>query len=786
VLAETETQASRIDAAAAAASDAVDQEAARRRGELTAAFDQQQAQADEAHAGMRARVSAEQSASTGSVGAAAVSARRGVQEQASQSQQAAVQHVERMSAETGQHADAQAERATSGAEGQLSALPTPAAAPEPELAEGQQKLHSAVAGKARGELTRSGDAAATDIKRRAAERQRAVYAPARKQATSQVRQAAQQADSALEQGRATADASVTRTAGHARDAAAEASRTVARGLGKGRADALDQLGRWSDDAKDRIRTVSTDLAEHVRRHGSEIAGQVRSGGRAAQNAVDAVRAGGNEVVGAVTDTANSVIDGTGQLADAHRTAVEGVGGQLRSAYASAADTGARALRDHAQAFAQHAEQASASAAAELQAAPQRASQALAGEHAKGLAEMSEAADTTARNQTAWVSDAGAKAGSGASRYNSEAQRLGQQAQQTQVQGWFSELVGRMRSWLKDKLGDVLGGIVSGIILSLPAIIVALILVFSGPVGWVVLAGLFVVGAGLGIYGRFKDYAADHGGQGPSFLEGTALVLLGIADVTGVPYIVEAIVGQRAFAPKPMTSFERWERGTQGVINLALIAAGGAKKLFGEGGGGVGEPVPDSGGVPGEKGTFPGERGPSESVPEKPTEPTPARQPITQQRMVELIRQMESKSDAPVEFTPEHAEALRMNAELASKKWLQINQDQGRVPWDSIRNQMNLSRWRFLPQAPEAEAVLRKALLQLPDVPERAEMLAKLDAWVGRGPGSGGATPSGPGGDQGPPGGGTSDQSAAGGTGTPIPVAAPNPHHDEDKNQPGSS
>ena len=78
--------------------NAVDQEAARRRGELTAAFDQQQAQADEAHAGMRAGASAEQSASTGSVGAAAVSARRGVQEQASQSQQAAVQHVEWMRA----------------------------------------------------------------------------------------------------------------------------------------------------------------------------------------------------------------------------------------------------------------------------------------------------------------------------------------------------------------------------------------------------------------------------------------------------------------------------------------------------------------------------------------------------------------------------------------------------------------------------------------------------------------------------------------------------------------
>ena len=51
----------------------------------------------------------------------------------------------------------------------------------------------------------------------------------------------------------------------------------------------------------------------------------------------------------------------------------------------------------------------------------------------------------------------------------------------------------------------------------------------------------------------------------------------------------------------MTTFERWERGTQGVINLALVVAGGAKKLFGHGVGG--EPVP------GERVPVPGEGGP---------------------------------------------------------------------------------------------------------------------------------------------------------------------------------
>ncbi|MGH2770014.1 MAG: polymorphic toxin type 28 domain-containing protein, partial [Actinomycetota bacterium] len=185
-----------------------------------------------------------------------------------------------------------------------------------------------------------------------------------------------------------------------------------------------------------------------------------------------------------------------------------------------------------------------------------------------------------------------------------------------VQRLFGFL-GRLRNWLRDKLGDVLGGIISGIIQALPAIAIAVGLLLAGPVGWGVLAGLVIVGAGLGIYSRFQEYKADHGGKGPSFWEGVGLVGLGIADLTGIPYIVEASVGRRAFAPERMSTFERWERGTQGVIFLGLIAAGGAKKLLGKG------PKPE---VPlGEQPKVPGEVKPSEVKPSevKPSEAKPA-------------------------------------------------------------------------------------------------------------------------------------------------------------------
>jgi len=86
-----------------------------------------------------------------------------------------------------------------------------------------------------------------------------------------------------------------------------------------------------------------------------------------------------------------------------------------------------------------------------------------------------------------------------------------------------------------------------------------------------------------------------------------------------------------------------------------------------------------------------------------------------------------ESGQPITFGPRHAEALRQNAEAATAKW--VDKTTGRVRWDSIRAQMRLSRWRFLPQAPEAAAILRNALSGLPEGPERAEMLGMLNRWL---------------------------------------------------------
>jgi hypothetical protein len=84
---------------------------------------------------------------------------------------------------------------------------------------------------------------------------------------------------------------------------------------------------------------------------------------------------------------------------------------------------------------------------------------------------------------------------------------------------------------------------------------------------IVTAVILIVGAiGIAIYARFQEFYADNPGQDAGFWRGLGLVGLGIADLTGIPYIVEGIVGQRAFGKK-LTDAERGERIGMGIVFL---------------------------------------------------------------------------------------------------------------------------------------------------------------------------------------------------------------------------
>ncbi len=763
VVATAEQQAQLVEATAAEATARLEAGAAAQHSQLDGAFGAQLAAVDAGGRAVITRARADVTGHSAAIAAADGNARTTIRAAATAANQQTRQQVDELAVGADAHAAAQADRARTGATERLGAMGAPGKSADPDVAAGQQRIADQVKGKAGTELSGSGTRTAQQVRARAVDRQRQLYGPAATQAGGQIQASAQQADQAIAKGKDTAITALHRTASVTEQSAGQAQRAVTSALRARSTAAAADVTSWKALGTSRIRETAGKLAAGIRSQGQQLAREVgRLRGRAADTAAtaaaDALGQAGSQTSAAVTDTAAALVDGSAELVTGHAQAVAAAGPQIAGGFDSVTQAASRAASKGATAFTALTAQTGAAAAAELQQAPGRAAQGLAGEHARGMAEVSGGVDQAAQAETSWAANASGRAQGGAAEYANQAQQLGQQAsEQAPVQRLFGELINSMRSWLRDKLGDVLGGIVSGIILSIPAIAIAVGLILAGPVGWGVLAVLVVVGAGLGIYGRFSEYAADHGGQGPGWGEGIALVGLGIADLTGIPYIVEAAVGQRAFAPKPMSEFERWERGTQGVINLALIVVGGAKKLLGRTGGEpVRVPAPGEGGpapVPGERGPapVPGERGPGEPIPaDRPPGETPsARPPMTRARMIEIIKQIDSGE--PVEFTAEVAEALRMNADLATAKWIKLNET-GRVPWDSIRNQLNLTRWRFLPRAPEAAQVLRNALMRLPDVPERAEMLGLLDRWVGSGSGGG----------------------------TPVPVPVPAPRHDEDE------
>ena len=448
--------------------------------------------------------------------------------------------------------------------------------------------------KAQRELGVSSREASEQLRTRDDQRQRQVYEPAKAKAASQVRSGADQADRAVTGALTTSQQFLRRTAAHTQTSTADAHRTVTQALATRRAEAVEQVNQWSSAAKTRVATSARDLQAQLVREGDVAAARsARQGRRPSKERLQQSGTPARRSRSSIGETTDTMTAGSADLTEGLRTAAERAGGQIASGFTAVSAAATQAARHGSTAFAQVVTRVLRpqlpNSSKHRAARPRRWPKSM-----PAATPSSQPLRARPRQPSpTWAVDAGQRTAQGAEQYESSARDLGDQANQTPVQGLFGELIASMRSWLRDKLGDVWGGIVSGIILSIPAIIIGVGLLFAGPVGWAILIGLAVVGAGLGIYNRFSEYSADHGGNGPSFWEGAALVGLGIADLTGIPYIVEAAVGQRAFAPQPMSEFERWERGTQGVINLALLVAGGAKKLFGRTGEGN-VPVPERG------------------------------------------------------------------------------------------------------------------------------------------------------------------------------------------------
>lgn len=167
-----------------------------------------------------------------------------------------------------------------------------------------------------------------------------------------------------------------------------------------------------------------------------------------------------------------------------------------------------------------------------------------------------------------------------------------------ITDWFGHLADGAKKWLADHCGAFWGGLIYGILATIVIIAVGVLVVFAAAAA--ISALLAVVGIPatvsevaaiiglvllvlvvipLMIYNRVQEYHRDNPGKPIGFWTGVGLGLLGIADLTGIPFIIEAAVGKRATGGE-LHGFERGERLGQGIVMLVAAVVSGAKFLRG--------------------------------------------------------------------------------------------------------------------------------------------------------------------------------------------------------------
>lgn len=161
-----------------------------------------------------------------------------------------------------------------------------------------------------------------------------------------------------------------------------------------------------------------------------------------------------------------------------------------------------------------------------------------------------------------------------------------------ITSFFGNLIDKVKKWFADTFGEFWGGLLFGILAGLVIVAVgalamaglgALLVAIgvSAKVAAIVVAVVgLVIAIPLGIYNRFQEFYADNPGQNAGFWRGLGLVTLGILDLTGIPFIIEGLVGQRAFG-KELKGFERWERFGMGLVFLGAFLVSAKNLLRGK-------------------------------------------------------------------------------------------------------------------------------------------------------------------------------------------------------------
>jgi hypothetical protein len=324
-------------------------------------------------------------------------------------------------------------------------------------------------------------------------------------------------------------------------------------------------------------------ADQVAAVAGEARGQLDQAGAGVGQALQGLYASTRgELTGAGTAAAASMTDtgnrGASDVGTAGATILEKIGSATTSAVTSINARGDRAqatLVGGGQTFAQQLAQGHGQFTSKLGGLVDFATRTI-----------SEKVDAGLAYQDQWVERARGEA-------RSASQQIGQRydtlkaeadAQNSAAQrSWLSDAWGAVTGWIDSvrqaflrKLGNFWGGLLFGILSAIVIVVIGLaigwavgaivgLFIASSTVAAIVTAVILIGGAiGIAIYARFQEFYADNPGQDAGFWRGLGLVGLGIADLTGIPYMIEGITGQRAFGAK-MNTADSAERFGMGLV-----------------------------------------------------------------------------------------------------------------------------------------------------------------------------------------------------------------------------
>ncbi len=570
--------------------------AADARGALAESFSAQRAAIGAAHENAAAQAAAGAATHRASVDAATQAASARVDGAHQAAQQGGRDAVEASRAQGRAAADAQSARAVAESERRAAGFePAPAATGEPDLAQAQQRASSQIAGRVREQCVQTGAQAAGRIDQTAAEFEATAHAPMLDAFQSHVGQAAADTSTHLTAAATGAHGQIDAIAAHGATAAEQAAQQALTQLGLQEAAATQEIDRWEEQAIEAITVAAQRLRAPLLSQAAEAASELETCddeeavAEGVQQTVAAIDRAGSDATAELDEASAGMTAGLDELTGARRTAAAEGAEQVAAAISQAqADTGSamqQAAGKHGEAAAQGAQDVETRLGeAHGQFATQTQATAAQMESA-----VTRVADEAGAGQEALVADGHARAASTsqelAGRYTALKTEADQRsAQATQAEGGVLDraveaiggVLASVRNWFKSTFGDFFGGLMYGILAGLAIVVgaywglllVGASLVMAGAsagAAAAVVAVIAVVGAlALSINNRFSEYYADNKGEDAGFLVGTALVLLGILDLTGIPYILEGAFGWRMFG-KHLEGFERWERLGLGLV-----------------------------------------------------------------------------------------------------------------------------------------------------------------------------------------------------------------------------